>query len=102
MICVIAAIEVVEGKREEFLTLFNKLVPEVRREDGCIEYAPMTDVETNIPAQPPVRVNTVTVVEKWENVDALESHLMAPHMLEYRKAVKDMVIGMQLQVLEPA
>ena len=41
----------------------------------------------------------VTIVEAWESFDALESHLMAPHMLDYRKAVKDLVKGVALQVL---
>ena len=46
--------------------------------------------------------NVVTVVEKWASVEALEAHLMAPHMLEYRKRVKPMVVGTSLEILEPA
>ena len=102
MICVIATIEVNEGQRDAFLKEFAQLVPKVRAEDGCIEYGPMVDVPTNIPVQPPERKNVVTVVEKWESVEALETHLIAPHMLEYKKAVKDIVAGMSIQVLEPA
>ena len=101
MICVIAAIEVNEGQREAFLKEFAQLVPKVHAEDGCIEYGPMVDVPTNIPVQPPERDNVVTVVEKWESVEALETHLIAPHMLEYKKAVKDIVKGLSIQVLEP-
>lgn len=100
MICVLASIEVAEGRRNEFLAAFEQVVPKVLAEQGCIEYAPMVDVETNIPAQPPPRTNVVTVVEKWESLDALEAHLMAPHMLEYRKAVAAMVAGTKLLVLE--
>lgn len=102
MICVIATIELGDGQRGAFLEKFKQLVPKVHAEDGCIEYGPMVDVPTNIPVQPPQRVNVVTVVEKWESVEALEAHLMAPHMLEYKKAVKDIVKGMSIQVLEPA
>ena len=101
MICVIATIEVSEGRREAFLEEFSRLVPKVRAEEGCIEYGPMVDVPTNIPVQPPERDNVVTVVEKWESVEALETHLIAPHMLEYKKAVKDIVKGLSIQVLEP-
>ena len=85
MICVLATIELVPGRREEFLAAFKQVVPKVLAEQGCIEYAPMIDVSTNIPAQPPVREGAVVVVEKWEGLDALEAHLMQPHMLEYRK-----------------
>ena len=102
MICVIATIEVNEGQRDAFLKEFAQLVPKVRAEEGCIEYGPMIDVPTNIPVQSPERKNVVTVVEKWESVEALETHLIAPHMLEYKKAVKDIVAGMSIQVLEPA
>jgi len=40
MIFVIATIEVKPGKREAFLAEFNKNVPNVRAEKGCLEYAP--------------------------------------------------------------
>lgn len=102
MICVIATIELAEGCREDFLAAFGEVVPRVLEESGCLEYGPMIDLTTSIPSQPPVRDNVVTVVEKWESPEALEAHLMAPHMLEYRKAVKDMVIGTSLQVLQSA
>jgi len=102
MICVIAAIDVAPGRRDEFLAAFAEIVPLVLAEDGCLEYGPMVDVETEIPAQPPLRADTVTVVEKWECIESLEAHLMAPHMLGYRKKVKDIVAGTTLQVLQPA
>jgi quinol monooxygenase YgiN len=44
----------------------------------------------------------VVVVEKWVSLAALEKHLAAPHMLKYREKVKQLVIDVQLQVLEPA
>ena len=102
MIYVIATIELVEGHRDEFLWAFNELVPEVRKEAGCLEYGLTVDFETNIPAQRTIQENVVTVIEKWESVEALETHLMAPHMVEYRKRVKEIVVGTSLQVLEPA
>lgn len=102
MICVIAAVEVAEGRRGEFLAEFHKVVPKVLEEEGCLEYGPMVDLPTSVGAQAPSRSHVVTVVEKWESVDALEAHLMAPHMLAYRKTVKEMVVGTSLQILEPA
>jgi quinol monooxygenase YgiN len=102
MICVIATIEVVPGRREEFLGQFRAIIPKVRAEEGSLEYSPMIDVATSIGLQPPSRENVVTVVEKWQSVEALENHLMAPHMVEYRKVVKSLVVDMQLRILEPA
>jgi quinol monooxygenase YgiN len=46
--------------------------------------------------------NRVTVIEKWESLEALHAHLRAPHMLTYREQVKDMVEDLSLNVLEEA
>ncbi len=102
MIRVIATIELAAGRRDAFLKLFHVLVPKVQAEEGCLDYGPLVDVPTNISAQPAVRPNVVTVVEAWESVEALETHLMAPHMLDYRKAAEGLVMRVTLQVLEPA
>jgi quinol monooxygenase YgiN len=102
VICVIATIEVVEGRRHEFLDEFRKIVPKVLAEAGCLEYAPMVDVPTGIGLQSPTRPDVVTVLEKWETIEALEAHLIAPHMIEYRKAVKDVVKGATLRILRPS
>ena len=102
MIHVIATIEVQDGKRDELLAAFRELVPAVRQEDGCLDYGPAIDLTTTLEAQPPVRTNVVTVVERWESMDALEAHLIAPHMLAYRAKVKDIVKTIALHVLEPA
>ena len=101
MIHVLATVEVVPGKREDFLKEFRKVIPDVRREIGCIEYGPTVDVPTGIPVQNPPRDNVVVIVERWESLDALKAHLVAPHMKGYRAAVKDIVKGMQVQVLQP-
>ncbi len=102
MIHVLATIEVAPGKRDAFLAEFNRIVPLVRAEAGCIEYGPAVDIATGLGAQPPVRDNVVTAIEKWESLDALRAHLAAPHMAEYRIRVKELVIGVQLHVLQPA
>jgi quinol monooxygenase YgiN len=101
MIHVIATIEVAAGKREEFLAAFRQVVPLVRAEAGCLEYGPTVDVPTGIPAQGQPRDNVVTVVERWQSLEALKTHLGAPHMLEYRSRVKDLVSRVQLQILQP-
>jgi quinol monooxygenase YgiN len=56
---------------------------------------------TGIPVQNPPRENVVVIVERWESLDHLKAHLVAPHMKPYRAAVKDIVKGMQVQILEP-
>jgi quinol monooxygenase YgiN len=102
MIHVIATIEVKPGRREDFLAEFRRLVPAVRGEVGCIEYGPTIDAASELALPGPLRDNVVVIIEKWESLTALKSHLQAAHMAEYRVRVKDLVVGVQLQVLRPA
>lgn len=102
MIFVLATIEIQPGRRNDFLAEFQKIVPLVRKEDGCLLYTPTCDVPTELPAQPPLRNDTVIVVEQWESLDALAAHLIAPHMVAYRPKVKEMVVKTTLQVLGEA
>jgi quinol monooxygenase YgiN len=102
MIHVIATIELAQGKRDDFLREFQRLVPLVRAEAGCLEYGPAVDLATNLPAQSAIRPDVVTVVEKWHDVAALDAHLAAPHMADYRLRVKDLVRGVELRILAPA
>ena len=101
MVHVIANIELKPGARDAYLAALRGLVPKVRAEGGCIEYGPSLDARTDIRAQLPFRENAVTIVEKWESLAALKAHLAAPHMAAYREAVKDLVVKVTLQVLEP-
>lgn len=101
MVHVIATIEIAPGKRDEYLELFAQLVPKVRAEQGCLAYGPTVDVDSGITVQTPLRDNVVTVVEQWDSLDALGAHLTAPHMGEYKEAVKGIVVALTLQVLQP-
>lgn len=102
MVIVVAEIHLNPGTRDAFLQEFHQIVPLVRDEAGCLEYGPTVDCETGIQAQIPFRPDVVTVVEKWESVDALEAHLVAPHMMTYRPKVRDFVKESRLHILEPA
>lgn len=102
MIHVIATIEVKEGRRDAFLAEFHRVVPLVLAEEGCLEYGSTVDAATGLEAQGALRPNVVTVVEKWESVERLKAHLVAPHMNDYRDRVKDVLVGLTLAVLEPA
>lgn len=101
MIHVIATIETAQDRRDDFLAAFSELVPDVRAEIGCIEYGPTIDVATAL-SNDPVRENIVTIIEKWESLEALHAHLKAPHMIRYRDRVKDIVRSISIRVLEPA
>lgn len=102
MICVLATMEVAAGRRDELLALLEPLVLKVRAEAGCIDYTPMVDVRSGLPAQSPVRDNALTILEKWESLDALHAHLKTVHMAEYFQKAEDLRVSLTLQVVEPA
>ena len=101
MINVIATIELKPDSRTQFLEIFNGLVPEVLAEQGCIEYFPAIDADANLDRQA-TDENAVTVIEKWESLEALHTHLNAPHMVSFRESAGQMIQSMTLKVLEKA
>lgn len=102
MIHVLATIELHPGNRAAFLEEFRKLIPAVHSEAGCLEYGPAVDLDSGIPAQAPLREEVVVIVEKWESLDHLKAHLVAPHMHDYRPRVSGMIAKTTLAILEPA
>ncbi len=101
MIHVLASIQIKPGTRKAFLDAFHAIVPTVRKENGCVEYAPTVDVDIDNPAQI-LDENVVTIIEKWESVSALQAHLVAAHMQAYRETVKDLIESASIKVLEDA
>lgn len=101
MINVVASINVKPGRRSEFLEIFKANVPNVLEERGCIAYAPTIDIDGGSPAQS-MDENIVTIIEKWESLEALHNHFTAPHQLAYKEKVKDLVEGVSLKILQEA
>ena len=101
MIHVVASINVRPGSLSRFLEIFKNNVPAVKAEKGCIEYRPTVDIDAGLAAQR-LDPETVVIIERWENLDALRNHLASPHMLTYREKVKDLVSSVTLNVLQEA
>jgi len=101
MICVIATIKAKAGQRNALLACIEDNQSNVHAEIGWLEYQPMVDTESSLGAQQ-LDENIVTMVEKWETMSNLNAHAVAPHMLEYREKVKDIVESVSLKVLTAA
>ncbi len=99
MINVVASIRVKPENLSAFLEIFKANVVKVKQEQGCIEYFPAIDVDADLPPQV-LDANVVTVIEKWEDIDALHAHLASAHMIAYQENVQDMVEDVSLKVLE--
>ena len=102
MIHVIATITARPGKRPQLIAAFEKLVPEVLAEQGCLAYGPAVDVASGLAAQPPVRDDVLTIVEQWQTLDSLKVHLDAPHMIRFRETNGPIIASIELAVLQPA
>lgn len=101
MIHVIASVRIKDGRVPEFLEAFKANVPNVCKEKGCVSYAPTVDLPTGLPPQK-INENEVTIIEKWERLEDLRAHLVAPHMKAYQKQVREMVEKVTLKVLKDA
>ena len=102
MIHVIATITAKPGKRPQLIAAYEKLVPEVLAEQGCLAYGPAVDVDSGLSAQPAVRPDVVVIVEQWQTLDSLRAHLEAPHMIAFREANGPIIVSFEFSVLQPA
>jgi quinol monooxygenase YgiN len=102
MIHVVAIVTAKPGKREEILRAIRANLPAVRAEKGCIEYGPAIDADGIGPFQTRAGADTIFVIEKWSDADALRAHAAAPHMAAYAAKVKDLIASRVIHVLTPA
>jgi quinol monooxygenase YgiN len=102
MIHVVASVRVKADRLADFLELFKSTARQVRKEKGCIQYIPTVDIVSGLPPQV-MDANVVTIIEKWDNLEALRDHLVTPHMKAFFEKRKDMVEGSSiLKVLQEA
>jgi quinol monooxygenase YgiN len=102
MIHVIAVITAKPGQRDAILREFRANMPAVRAEKGCIEYGPAVDADGVGGFQTKFGADTFLVIEKWESVEALKAHAVAPHMAAYAAKTKEMIQSRVIHVLSPA
>ena len=72
----------------------------VRAEAGCIEYVSTVDLPLN-PEKHPPRGDVVVMQEKWQTLDHLKAHAVAPHMNDFRGKSKALVKSTKVEVFEP-
>lgn len=102
MVHVIAVITAKPSKRDEILRHFHANIPAVLAEQGCIEYGPAIDADLAPPVQTKYGPDTFVVIEKWESMDALQAHAVAPHMKAYAATTRELIAERVIHVLSPA
>ncbi|WP_286238564.1 putative quinol monooxygenase [Neptuniibacter halophilus] len=99
MIHVIATIEATDGQRDAVLQALFNVRSDVFKEPGCYAYEPLIDTPEGLPRQVEYRQDVITLIEQWESVADLESHLNTPHMRAYHQAVGEWISDVKLQIL---
>jgi quinol monooxygenase YgiN len=102
MIHVIAVITAKPGKRQAILDAFRANVPNVRAEQGCIEYGAAVDADPALPVQTKYGADTFLAIEKWESMEALKAHAAAPHMAAYAAKTRDLIASRVIHILTPS
>jgi quinol monooxygenase YgiN len=90
VIYVLATIKASPGKAAALITAAQPCIAATRLEDGCISYDYVQDT-----ADPDI----VIVIERWTNREALEAHLHAPHLKEWREARKPLVSSTKIEII---
>lgn len=88
MIHVVAIITAKPGSRNTVLASFRDILPEVRAEEGCLEYVLGADAEGAPAFAAKLGPDTLMVVEKWASLEALAAHAAAPHMAAHMTRIK--------------
>lgn len=89
MIKVVAKSKVKSEKLETVLALYEELVSDTRKEDGCIVYELYQDVQD---------ATVVTMIEEWEDQASLDRHMKTEHFLRIVPMVGEHVMESSLNI----
>jgi len=84
MIVVIVNLTVAEGKGNDVVEAFRKVVPLIRQDQGTVAY--------NI-LQAADNPDKITVLEKYENREALQYHGQTEHFIEFGRSTRELFAG---------
>lgn len=70
MITITAKCTLIEGKKEDFIQMAQKLIEESNKESGCVSYDLYEDINDE---------NIVTFIEVWKSSEAIEIHNNSDH-----------------------
>ncbi|WP_284945759.1 putative quinol monooxygenase [Acidisoma cladoniae] len=99
MIHIVAILTAQPGQREALLTRFKAAVPAVQAEDGCLDYAPVIDLDSS-----PLKFgeDCVVVIEKWRDQAALDAHGKGAALQSFVADTKDVLAKLDVYLLQNA
>tara|TARA_Y100000590_G_scaffold465445_1_gene637791 strand:- start:4173 stop:4496 length:324 start_codon:yes stop_codon:yes gene_type:complete len=83
-VTVVALVTPNSGQTDMFIEQANWVIPQVHEEDGCLHYSLHRSIDGD---------DSLVYIESWESEDHLKAHGQAPHMMEFREKVKNLVSG---------
>ena len=100
MLHVIVTMQIKEGRMQEFLAACAELRPLVLSEPGCHAYEFTRDVVSLFSPEQPIEPNRITLLERWESVEALKAHLETAHMRAAGARMKDLRASSEVRLTE--
>ena len=88
-IVVLAKVYPKNGCRDTVIELSQDLIENTLAEDGNIDYQLLSSINDN----------TLTFVEKWQSLEALQKHMASPHFKIFGDETSDFVENMEIQVV---
>jgi quinol monooxygenase YgiN len=82
MIIVTATITAKHGKRDEIIIKSQDLIESTRLESGCNSYNLYASIEDE---------DKLLMLEQWDNLEVLESHMLTEHFKAYGAAIEDII-----------
>jgi quinol monooxygenase YgiN len=84
MIVLIANLNIAEGKGNDVIEAFRKVVPKIRQDPGTVAYNILQAADDS---------DKITVLEKYENREALQYHGQTEHFREFGRSTRDLFAG---------
>jgi quinol monooxygenase YgiN len=92
MILILGTVKLAPDKLDGARAAMERMVDASRAEEGCIAYSYAQDVLDS---------ETIHVIEKWRDRDAVAFHFATPHMAEWRGVMGSLGLnGRDLKVFE--
>jgi quinol monooxygenase YgiN len=82
MIIVTAMIHIKTGKKEAFILEAKDLISASRKEDGCINYNLLSNIEDE---------NALVMLEQWEDIDSLKKHMKTNQFLQFEVTIEPLL-----------
>ncbi len=102
MVQLIITITTRPGRVADYVAAFRAVAPQVRLEEGCLEYDIYQD-STDPRFDNEVRPDTVVICEKWESIEALQHHTRCSAALdEFRRQITDLKLESRYRLLTHA